>query len=128
MIFLCFEPLVAPLLFLIFAWATEDVVKNEIGWDIGWAWWVIVAALIVFVLTYRDVRISTRAGIVLGAIEIVIFLGLSIWMLVSNFDQLNMRSEAAPGTSTDSRARSAKAAFARGSAQPASALAQTDEG
>jgi hypothetical protein len=35
--FLLFEPLVAPLLFLIFAWATEDVVKNEIGWDIGWA-------------------------------------------------------------------------------------------
>jgi len=90
--FMFFAPLVAPLLFLIFAWATEDVVKNEIGWDIGWAWWVIVAALIVFVLTYRDVRISTRAGIVLGAIEIVIFLGLSIWMLVSNFDQLNMQA------------------------------------
>src|ERR671925_2319576 len=37
-IFLLFEPLVAPLLFLIFAWATDDVVKNEIGWDIGWGW------------------------------------------------------------------------------------------
>ena len=30
--FLLFEPLVAPLLFLIFAWATTDVVDNKIGW------------------------------------------------------------------------------------------------
>jgi amino acid transporter len=33
--FMFFAPLVAPLLFLLFAWATDDVVKNEIGWDIG---------------------------------------------------------------------------------------------
>ena len=31
--FLLFEPLVAPLLFLIFAWATKDVVQNEFGWQ-----------------------------------------------------------------------------------------------
>ena len=103
--FMFFAPLVAPLLFLIFAWATEDVVKNEIGWDIGWAWWVIAAALIVFVLTYRDVRLSTRAGIVLGAIEIAIFAGLSIWMLISNFDQLNLQafnpSNVNPSASSD---------------------------
>jgi amino acid transporter len=53
---------------------------------------VLVAALIVFVLTYRDVRLSTRAGIVLGAIEIAIFAGLSIWMLISNYDQLNLQA------------------------------------
>ncbi len=90
--FMFFAPLVAPLLFLIFAWATEDVVKNEIGWDIGWAWWVIAAAAIVFFLTYRDVRLSTRAGIVLGAFEIAVFAGLSLWMLISNFDQLNLQA------------------------------------
>ena len=36
--FLLFEPLVAPLLFLIFAWATTDVVKNGIGWDTDGGW------------------------------------------------------------------------------------------
>ena len=91
-IFLLFEPLVAPLLFLIFAWATEDVVKNEIGWDIGWAWWVLVAAGIVFFLTYRDVRLSTRAGVVLGVIEITIFAGLAIWMLISNAGSLDLQA------------------------------------
>lgn len=90
--FLLFEPLVAPLLFLIFAWATEDVVKNEIGWDIGWAWWVLVAAAIVFFLTYRDVRLSTRAGVVLGTIEITSFAALAIWMLVSNWDTLTLQA------------------------------------
>jgi len=90
--FLLFEPLVAPLLFLIFAWATEDVVKNEIGWDIGWAWWVLVAAAIVFFLTYRDVRLSTRAGVVLGIIEITIFGALAIWMILSNAESLDLQA------------------------------------
>jgi amino acid transporter len=91
-IFLLFEPLVAPLLFLIFAWATDDVVQNEIGWDIGWAWWVLVAAAIVFVLTYRDVRLSTRAGVILGVFEIVVFAALAIWMLLSNIGDLDLQA------------------------------------
>jgi amino acid transporter len=91
-IFLLFEPLVAPLLFLIFAWAVDDVVKNEAGWDIGWAWWIFVAAGIVFYLTYRDVRLSTRAGVVLGAIEITIFAALAIWMLLSNVESLDLEA------------------------------------
>src|SRR3989442_15090229 len=56
--FLLFEPLVAPLLFLIFAWATTDVVDNKIGWHYsgqGWVWVVVAAAIGVF-LTYRDLR------------------------------------------------------------------------
>jgi amino acid transporter len=89
-VFLIFEPLVAPLLFLIFAWATEDVVKNDIGWDIGWAWWVLVAAVIVFFLTYRDVRLSTNAGVALGIFEISVFVALSTWMLLSHLGDLSL--------------------------------------
>src|SRR3954466_8965269 len=40
--FLLFEPLVAPLLFLIFAWATTDVVHSEqngLGWNYTGQWW-----------------------------------------------------------------------------------------
>jgi amino acid transporter len=91
-IFLLFEPLIAPLLFLIFAWATDDVVKNEVGWDIGWAWWVLVAAAIVFFLTYRDVRLSTGAGVVLGVFEILIFAALAVWMLLSNAESLGLEA------------------------------------
>ena len=102
LLFLCFEPLVAPLLFLIFAWATTDVMQNDVGWHYGGQWWiwVLVAAAIVFFLAYRDVRLSTNAGIVLGVFEIGVFLALSAWMLLSNHWLLHTfdPSEAAGGT------------------------------
>ncbi len=84
--FLLFEPLVAPLLFLIFAWATQDVVQNDVGWSYTGQWWVwvVIAAAIVFFLTYRDVRLSTQAGVILGVFEIAVFLALAIWMILSN--------------------------------------------
>ena len=47
---------------------------------------MLVAAPIVFFLTYRDVRLSTRAGMVLGIFEIGVFTALSVWMLLSNLD------------------------------------------
>jgi amino acid transporter len=99
--FLLFEPLVAPLLFLIFAWATDDVVTNDLGWNgAHWALWVIGAAAIVFFLTYRDVRLSTNAGVVLGIFEIAVFLALSLWMIVSNHNTLQVfnPTHAAAGT------------------------------
>jgi amino acid transporter len=102
--FLLFEPLVAPLLFLIFAWATTDVVKNEWGWDYTGQWWIwiVVAAGIVFFLTYRDVRLSTQAGVLLGLFEIAVFAALAVWMILSNLGDLTLQtfnpSHAAAGT------------------------------
>jgi amino acid transporter len=94
LIFLCFQPLVAPLLFLIFAWATTDVMRNNVGWDWTGQWtvWVLFAAAVVFLLTYRDVRLSTRAGIALGIFEIGVFAALSIWMLLSNVGDLTLQT------------------------------------
>lgn len=85
-VFLCFEPLVAPLLFLIFAWATTDVFRADVGWDWTGQWWVwvLLAAGTVFFLTYRDVRLSTNAGVLLGIFEVGVFLALAIWILLSN--------------------------------------------
>lgn len=93
-VFLLFEPLVAPLLFLIFAWVTTDVFLADVGWDYTGQWWiwVIVAAAIVFFLTYRDVRLSTEAGVLLGIFEIAVFLALAIWMILSNVDDLTLQT------------------------------------
>jgi amino acid transporter len=102
--FLLFEPLVAPLLFLIFSWATTDVVKNEWGWDYTGQWWIwiVLAAAVVFFLTYRDVRLSTQAGVLLGTFEIGVFLALALWMILSNLDHLTLQTfnptHAAAGT------------------------------
>ena len=79
--FLLAEPLVAPLLYLVFAATTADVFQNRLGINIPWWVWVVVAALLVFYLTYWGIRLSTNAGIVLGIFEIVAFLALGLYMI-----------------------------------------------
>src|SRR5204863_213502 len=92
-LFILFEPLVAPFLYLEFGWAMTDVFQSEVGWHYTGQWWiwVLLMTVIVFLLTYRDIRLSTTAGVILGAFEIVIFGALSIWMLLSNVGDLNVQ-------------------------------------
>ena len=84
-LFVGFQPLVAPFLYLEFGWAMHDVFNTRVGWHWSGQWvvWVLIMAAIVFLLTYRDVRISTGAGVMLGAFEIAIFATLAIWILFS---------------------------------------------
>jgi amino acid transporter len=49
----------------------------------GWAIWGAVWVLIIFALTYSGIRISADAGIIAGALEIIIFLILSTWLIVT---------------------------------------------
>jgi amino acid transporter len=43
----------------------------------------VVAGLIVWVLTYRGIRLSTRTGVALGTFEIVVFVALAITLIVA---------------------------------------------
>jgi len=90
-LFVGFQPLVAPFLYLEFGWAMGEVMRSEAGWHYTGQWWiwVLLMTAIVFLLTYRDIRISTTAGVILGAFEIAIFAALSLWMLFSNAGDLN---------------------------------------
>jgi amino acid transporter len=82
---------VAPFLYLEFGWAMHEVMSSEAGWHSSGQWWiwVLVMAIVVFLLTYRDIRLSTTAGVILGAFEIAVFGALAIWMLLSNAGDLN---------------------------------------
>ena len=88
--FAFFDALLTPALFLLFAAIADDVIASELGIDLGWATYLLLAAAIVFALSYRDVRLSLKAGIVLGAFEILVFLALAVWMIVSNLDDLSL--------------------------------------
>src|SRR6476646_9629885 len=90
-LFIGFEPLVAPFLYLEFGWAMNEVFQSEVGWHYSGQWWIwlLLIALFVLGLTYRDIRLSTTAGVILGAFEIAIFGALAIWMLISNAGDLN---------------------------------------
>jgi len=92
-LFILFEPLVAPFLYLEFGWEMREVMSSEAGWHYTGQWWiwVLVMAAIVYLLTYRDIRISTTAGVILGAFEIGIFGALAVWMILSNTGDLNLQ-------------------------------------
>src|SRR5579863_205482 len=49
----------------------------------GWVFWAMVFAVIVFALTYFGIRLSTNTSVVLGVIEITVFVLLSAWLIVT---------------------------------------------
>jgi amino acid transporter len=67
--------------------------SSEAGWHYSGQWWiwVLLMAVVVFLLTYRDIRLSTTAGVLLGAFEILVFGALAIWMLISNAGDVNLQ-------------------------------------
>ena len=81
----------APFLYLEFGWAMREVMGSEAGWHYTGQWWiwVLLMTIVVFLLTYRDIRLSTTAGVILGAFEITVFGALAIWMLLSNAGKLS---------------------------------------
>ena len=82
--FMLAEPIVAPLLYLIFGNVISVFLTNHFSTPTWlWAPFAAIAGIGTWVLVYRGVRISTRAGVVLGAFEIVVFLALAITLIVS---------------------------------------------
>lgn len=49
----------------------------------GWIAWSAVFAIVIFLLTYFGIRISADAGVILGCIEIGVFVLLSLWLIFS---------------------------------------------
>ncbi len=65
-----------PFLALQMGFVVANTTNAEWGWstDTWWIWTVLVC-LLVFALGYRGITGSTRAGMLLGAFEIVVFVG-----------------------------------------------------
>ena len=91
------EPLVMPLLLGGFGFYGAIFLSTYLGITFEYAWigLAVLCGLVVWWLIYRGIGISTRTGIVLGIIEIVIFLLISA-LLIVNADQ-NTLSVFVPG-------------------------------
>lgn len=50
----------------------------------GWAIWAVVFAIVVFLLTYGGIKLSADTNVVLGAIEIAVFVILSLWLIIAS--------------------------------------------
>src|SRR6202011_1549075 len=82
--FMLAEPIVAPLLYLIFGNELAANLNSHYGWPLWlWAPFAALAGLIVWGLTYRGVRLSTRTGVVLGVFEIAVFAVLALTLIVA---------------------------------------------
>ena len=82
------EPLVMPLLLGGFGFYGAIFLSSYLGIQFEYSWVVlaILCGLAVWWLTYRGIGLSTRTGIVLGVIEVAIFLLIST-LLIINADQ-----------------------------------------
>jgi amino acid transporter len=72
-----------PFLALQMGFVVANTTNAEWGWstDTWWIWTTLVC-LLVFALGYRGITASTRAGVLLGAFEILVFLGISLTLIV----------------------------------------------
>jgi amino acid transporter len=94
------EPLIAPILLAAFGFFGAIFLSTYlgIGADFQYMWIVlaVVCGLILWWLIYSGVQLSTRAGVVLGLIEMAIFVFISI-LLVANAGSANTLSVFVPG-------------------------------
>jgi amino acid transporter len=78
-----FSIFLPPFLFILNGWFINNTMKSQGWWtgSPGWWFWGGLTALIVFGLTYFDIRLSAKAGIILGLIEIIAFTALSLTII-----------------------------------------------
>jgi amino acid transporter len=78
------EMLIGPTTMVLFGYLVSSVTQAEFKWPFTATWviFMIVAALVIAGLNYRGIQVSAGTGTVLGAIEIVVFLVLAVWLIV----------------------------------------------
>jgi amino acid transporter len=85
------EPLVAPILLAAFGFYGATFLQAYLNVDMDFTTlWVVLAVLcglLLWWLIYSGVQLSTRAGVVLGAIEISIFVFISVLMIANAGDR-----------------------------------------
>ncbi len=82
--FLIAQPLLLPLVGLIWGPYAEGLVQTLTGIDIPWYIWTVFGNVLLFALTYRGIKLSADVSVILGAIEITIIVALSLTMIVAS--------------------------------------------
>ena len=64
-------------------WFINGFLDREVGISIGWWFWGLVLVACIFCLTFFDVRMSAKATVILGAVEIIVFFALGLYMILT---------------------------------------------
>ena len=85
------EPIVPAALFGAFGFFGAAFITELTGFsnDLLWLPLAVICGLVVWFLTYRGIEISTRTGVVLGVIEIAIFLVVSLLLVINADNAVN---------------------------------------
>jgi amino acid transporter len=79
--------LIVPFQLLVLGPVADDFVKRYFHFTAlgasGWIFWAMLFAVIIFALTYFGIKLSADTGVVLGIIEISVFVLLSAWLIVT---------------------------------------------
>lgn len=76
--------LIVPFQLLVLGPVADSFCTQYFHFSIGWVSWVIIFAVVIFLLTYFGIKISADVGVVLGCIEIGVFVLLSIWLIATS--------------------------------------------
>jgi amino acid transporter len=96
-----------PLTMLILGSVTDSFLSSTFNISLGTDGWIVYALIftvICFALTYFGIKISADVGVVLGAIEIIVFFVLALWLIIAagkgnTLATFNPTSSAQPGLS-----------------------------
>ena len=77
------EALIGPITMILCGYLIGSVCNSEFGWPFTTTWviFMIVATVLVAALNFRGIKISARAGTILGTFEIGVFLVLAVWLI-----------------------------------------------
>jgi amino acid transporter len=78
------EALLGPITMILVGYLVGSITHSEFGWPFTTTWviFMIVGSILVAALNYRGIQVSAKAGTVLGAFEILVFLVLAVWLIV----------------------------------------------
>jgi len=79
--------LIVPFQLLVLGPVADDFVRRYFHFTAlganGWIFWAMLFAVVIFALTYFGIKLSADTGVVLGIIEITVFVVLSAWLIVT---------------------------------------------
>jgi amino acid transporter len=75
--------LIVPLQLLVLGPVADSFTQTYFHFSWGWPVWAVIFAVIIFGLTYSGIKISADTSVVLGTIEIVVFVALALTLIVT---------------------------------------------
>lgn len=97
--YFAYDPLGPPAVLGFMGYLAENVLKTGTGVDIPWWVFALAGLALTWVLIYRGIAISTKTALLLGTLELLIMVALSISLLVSPAHSYNWTAPFNPSNS-----------------------------